>query len=321
MHISSEQNKQDKYTKLTMREELSILIPTYNHACLSLVEDLQSQAKEIAGLRYEIIVIEDGSTNQDSLEINDGIQHIVNCRYIRNQENVGRARIRNILAKESCYGWLLFIDSDMKVISNDFLLQYLRLESHYRVIYGGNSVYTDKHNHKNSLRFKYEQKAEQKHSHTNRAKNTNRNIHTSNFLIERTLMLSVPFNEHFTRYGYEDVLFGKELLQQGIEIYHINNPVGFSDYEDNLSFLRKTEEGLQTLYDFRKELEGFSIVLSASHKINKWHLNPIVRFIYKTTSSLMVANLLSRSPSLHLFSFYKLGYYLSLEEKRKGEKL
>lgn len=300
-----------------MIQELSILIPTYNHTCFSLVEDLQSQSRKIAGLRYEIIVIEDGSTNQDSLQINYRINNMENCRYIQHKENVGRARIRNILAKEARFNWLLFIDSDMKIISNDFLLQYLKQETHYQVIYGGNSVYTDKYNHKNILRFKYEQKAEQKYSYINRTKNTNRNIHTSNFLIERTLMLSVPFNEHFKRYGYEDVLFGKDLLQRRIEIYHINNPVGFSNYEDNKSFLHKTEEGLQTLYDFRKELDGFSIILAVSKKINKWHLDSIVRLIYKSTRLLMITNLLSHSPSLHVFSFYRLGYYLSLEEKQK----
>ena len=46
-----------------MKNDLSILIPTYNDACTQLVSDLQRQAERLGMERYEIVVADDGSTD------------------------------------------------------------------------------------------------------------------------------------------------------------------------------------------------------------------------------------------------------------------
>ena len=108
-----------------MRQELSVLLPSYNDECVELVSQLATECASINGLQFEIIVGDDGSTDTNVVNTNKQINNIPNCRFILNNKNIGRAAIRNQLAQQSKYNWLLFIDSDMSVISHDFIHKYL----------------------------------------------------------------------------------------------------------------------------------------------------------------------------------------------------
>ena len=92
---------------------LSILIPTYNDACLDMVEELVRQARAIADWQWEIVVAEDGSTYVESLAQNGRIATMEGCRYFRREQNVGRAAVRNWLARKACYDNLLFVDAGL----------------------------------------------------------------------------------------------------------------------------------------------------------------------------------------------------------------
>ena len=104
---------------------LSILIPTYNYDCTNLVRDLHRQA-ECAGIDYEIVVADDASPIKECAERVREINTWPNCRLIELERNLGRARIRNRLADEARFEWLLFMDSDAEVISDSFIVDYLK---------------------------------------------------------------------------------------------------------------------------------------------------------------------------------------------------
>ena len=78
------------------KQELSVLIPTYNHVCVPLVKQL-AQLLQISAVSYEIIVADDGSTDVETVAENKTINDLPHCRYIIRQANVGRAAIRNFL--------------------------------------------------------------------------------------------------------------------------------------------------------------------------------------------------------------------------------
>ena len=99
----------------TMKQEVSILIPTYNHRCFPLVKELARQASLLERLRWEIIVAEDGSTDEWAIEANAQVNSIAHCRQIVLPGNLGRAAIRNYLASRARHSWLLFIDSDKSI--------------------------------------------------------------------------------------------------------------------------------------------------------------------------------------------------------------
>lgn len=291
-----------------MKQQLSILIPTYNDDCLSLVKAIHMQAEAISGLDYEIIVADDGSTDSAIVERNSLIEKLSHCMYIRRPNNTGRAAIRNYLGSMANYSRLLFIDSDMAIVREDYLRKYI--ETHGDIVYGGYSVMPGP---KGNLRYKYEKTCEPAHSVSKRKESPWKDFHTSNFLIDASLFHSNPLDENYRHYGYEDVVYGRTMREQGVGIVHIDNPVGFCRYEDNLSFMDKTREGIHTLLHFRKELSGYSSLLKIAGMLDRAHVSCIVRKLFSMSRKHIENNLYGAAPSLRLFQFYKLGYFLEIE--------
>ena len=291
------------------------MIPTYNHNCTVLVRHLQQQA-ELLGIPYEILVADDGSTENASVEENKLIDGLPNCRYIIRTENVGRAAIRNFLCRESQYQWVLYIDSDMTVESEAFLSRYVEQQQAYpsvAVVDGGVSIGGNQAQLKHNLRYLYEKSAEPDHVVARRQQRPYHDIHTANLMVRRDVMCQHPFDERFRHYGYEDVLFGIRMKQQRIGIRHIDNPLGFNTFESNADFVSKTEEGLRTLYEFRSELRGYSRMLTLVDGIHLKAVKGLIRLWHAVAGGIERRMLVSRHPILGLFKLYKLGYYLSID--------
>ena len=291
---------------------LSILIPTYNDLCFTLVGDLRQQAEE-AGIDYEILVGDDGSTDAEVIEKNRKICKWPHCHYLIQIQNIGRAAIRNFLAKEAHHDWLLFIDSDMTIARVDYLSKYLAMEGS-EVVDGGVIIGGDADTLKGNLRYLYEKTSEQEHTAEKRQQHPYQDFHTANFLIRRDLMLVHPFDERFRHYGYEDVLFGKQLRAKGVKITHIDNPLGFSIFEENTQFILKTEEGLRTLHQFQSDLRGYSRLLTLVEGIHLPIILSLIRCWHKLFGKWERKNLCGSHPSLRLFKLYKLGYYLKITQ-------
>ena len=286
--------------------KLSILIPTFNDPCSTLVHNLHQQA-EALGMTYEILVADDGSTQEKVLEENRSINALSHCQLIERGVNAGRASIRNFLAQQARYAWLLFIDSDMVVCRNDYLRKYASCEE-TPIVDGGVVIGACK---PGNLRSLYEKAAESQHTPKERQLSPYRDFHTANFMIKRTLMLQQPFDERFKSYGYEDVLFGKAMEKASVPILHIDNPMSFEIFEDNEHFVSKTEEGLRTLYEFRNELQGYSRLLD---RIQTLPHTPI-RCWHQLFGAIERRHLTSRRPSLWVFNLYKIGYFLNIASR------
>lgn len=303
-----------------MINTLSILIPTYNNVCFELVRSLQAQASLLSvsasDFKYEIIVADDGSTDKTTIEGNRIINTLPHCRYIEREKNVGRAAIRNFLAKEAQYPWLLFIDSNMNVINNEYLANYQKEEEESDVIYGGYQIKRDADTQerlKYNLRYIFELAGVQNGDYRLRQINPYGDFHTSNFIAKRSIMLKYPFDERFFHYGYEDVLWGKTLKDNQISIHHVDNPLGYEHFIGNMSFINKTEESLHTLYQFRKELQGYSKIISYANKVKGWHLYAPCQRLFPLLSLPIKARLTGNKPSIFLFNIYKLLYYIHLD--------
>lgn len=303
-----------------MINTLSILIPTYNNVCFELVRSLQAQASLLSvsasDFKYEIIVADDGSTDKTTIEGNRIINTLPHCRYIEREKNVGRAAIRNFLAKEAQYPWLLFIDSNMNVINNEYLANYQKEEEESDVIYGGYQIKRDADTQerlKYNLRYIFELAGVQNGDYRLRQINPYGDFHTSNFIAKRSIMLKYPFDERFFHYGYEDVLWGKTLKDNQIPIHHVDNPLGYEHFIGNMSFINKTEESLHTLYQFRKELQDYSKIISYANKVKGWHLYAPCQRLFPLLSLPIKARLTGNKPSIFLFNIYKLLYYIHLD--------
>ena len=294
-----------------MKNQLSILLPEYNTCCTDLVKTLQRQARNIAGLSFEIIVVDDGSINK-IWEKNQSINKIDYCRFIRREKNSGRAIIRNFLAQQAKYPWLLFLDCDRKIISSSFIEKYLEADG--KVIYGCYHVIGDPQLCKGNLRYLYEKQAESSHLSTFRQQHPYKNFNTCNFMIERHLIIKHPFDKRFIHYGYEDVAYGKKLQKLDITINHIDNPVGLDIFESNTDYIAKTEESLHTLFAFSSELKGYSTIQNIYIKIKHTPACTAIRLFHYIFHTKEKTNLTSNHPCLWIFKLYRLGYFISIHK-------
>lgn len=290
-----------------MKNELSILIPTFNGDCRQQVTELRAQACVIDGLKYEIIVADDGSTDRNQVAACREIAQWPCCHFIECKDNRGRAAIRNFLASKARFQWLLFLDCDM-TIKPSLLVRYLSCPEG-DVIDGGVSIGTGQ---KDNLRYLYEKACEGQHTASERQKQPYQHFHTANFMARREIMSRFPFDERYKSYGYEDVFFGKQLAKNHIKIVHIDNPAGFDKFEDNHRFMEKTEEGLRTLHTFRRDLRGYSNLLTFVNGIHLGIVKQFIRLWHKLFGAWERRSLCGRHPNLKIFALYKLGYYLTL---------
>ena len=310
--------------------DLSILLPSYNNVCVSLVQVLQRQADALRGkldkpFRYEIIVADDCSTDAACIDANRVIGDMLHCRYLRMEQNVGRAQIRNVLISESRGDYVLLIDSDLFLCDDNYLYKYAT--STADVVYGGTRIggegfamvdnEANTENLKGNLRYIYEKKAEPSHRATFRQLRPNQEISVCNLYARRDIMEAHPFDSRFKAYGYEDVLFGKRLAESGIEVTHIDNPVLINEFESNSVFVKKTEEAILTLCRFEQDLEGYSNLKTKVSTLGRYIPLSLFRLWHRIMKNKEKRNLTGSKPSLLLFKLYKLGFFL---ENRKVKK-
>ncbi len=295
---------------------LSILIPTYDRVCVKLAGDLQRQAEKL-GCPYEILVADDASGEGIRRE-NRKINGIPGCKYIELCENVGRSRIRNILGRQARGDYLIFVDSDAAVASDDFLSRYMAVREEAQVVYGGLMHPERLPSPEVSLAYSYEKRAESRFTVEKRARHPYEVFRTFNFMIARDTFLRHPFDETVLHYGHEDTLFGKALKECGIGILHIDNPLMNCGLDTNRDMLRKTEESLRTLYAFRGKLEGCSGVLHMCAVLRRLRLVPLVSTSFRLLGPAIRRNLSGKHPSLALYTFYKVGYYCTLSGSTGG---
>ncbi len=310
--------------------DLSILLPSYNNVCVSLVQVLQRQADALRGkldkpFRYEIIVADDCSTDAACIDANRVIGDMLHCRYLRMEQNVGRAQIRNVLISESRGDYVLLIDSDLFLCDDNYLYKYAT--STADVVYGGTRIggegfamvdnEANTENLKGNLRYIYEKKAEPSHRAVFRQLRPNQEISVCNLYARRDIMKAHPFDSRFKAYGYEDVLFGKRLAESGIEVTHIDNPVLINEFEPNSVFVKKTEEAILTLCRFEQDLEGYSNLKTKVTTLGRYIPLSLFRLWHRIMKNKEKRNLTGPKPSLLLFKLYKLGFFL---ENRKVKK-
>lgn len=310
--------------------DLSILLPSYNNVCVSLVQVLQRQADALRGkldkpFRYEIIVADDCSTDAACIDANRVIGDMLHCRYLRMEQNVGRAQIRNVLISESRGDYVLLIDSDLFLCDDNYLYKYAT--STADVVYGGTCIggegfamvdnEANTENLKGNLRYIYEKKAEPSHRAVFRQLRPNQEISVCNLYARRDIMKAHPFDSRFKAYGYEDVLFGKRLAESGIEVTHIDNPVLINEFEPNSVFVKKTEEAILTLCRFEQDLEGYSNLKTKVTTLGRYIPLSLFRLWHRIMKNKEKRNLTGPKPSLLLFKLYKLGFFL---ENRKVKK-
>ncbi|MBI1223749.1 MAG: glycosyltransferase [Bacteroidetes bacterium] len=316
---------------------LSILIPIFNFDVRPLVNDLHGQC-EVVGIGYEILCFDDGSTTEFKLK-NKEIWKLPNVIYREMPQNLGRSAIRNTLGKAARFEYLLFMDCDSKVVSSDFIKNYVDFTNvslfplkpsnsgalnqppgvPNAVIYGGR-CYAQASPTDHSLYFHwYYGRYREQTTAAERSRSPYHGFMTNNFLISKNTFLSILFDETLRQYGHEDTLFGLELMKRNVPIIHIDNPLEHVGLEPIDIFLRKTEQGIENLVKLERDGKKIDTKLIAVYgKLSHLKINWLIGVLFSMCKSMIVRQLSGSNPRLRLFDFYKLGY---LESCMLNEKL
>jgi len=223
---------------------LSVLIASYNVNVVSLVKELHHQLIEVA-IPFEIICLDDASIS-DLNVANEQINKLSSCSFKILQKNIGRSAIRNALASKAKYNWLLFLDADVLPTSSKFISNYLKvIENSNNTVFLGGIKYRD-FDDKNLLRWKFGKKSEEV-SAVIRNDNSYKYFFTANFLIRKKTFTTIKFNEDLVDYGYEDLLFSKELNKTKVLVKHIENEVFHLGIDENKVFIEKTKKAIENL--------------------------------------------------------------------------
>ncbi len=294
---------------------LSILIPTYNYSVIELVNKIYNQAIT-ATIPFEIIVIDDCSSNKNILKTNKIIEELKYCTFTQNDKNIGREASRNLLATKAKYDLLLFLDSDVIPKYDDFINKFeINIIKNIDVIYGGVCYHQEKPKPDQLLRWKYGHERETISVH-DRIKNPY-NILAANLLIKKDVFLRNNTLD-INIYGL-DILFSGNLLTNNVIIKHIDNPVYHLGLENNNIFLKKSLEAVKStfLLEKNKQIKKNHRPLQKSYLVlKKIKLSGIFYKSFKPFKKTIKSNLLSSHPSMFLFDLYKLHYFIELKNRK-----
>jgi glycosyltransferase involved in cell wall biosynthesis len=223
---------------------ISVLIASYNINVVNLIEELHLQLNK-ANVIFEIICLDDASNSEKNIE-NKKVNQLPFCSFEILKKNIGRSAIRNLLATRANYDWLLFLDADVLPTSPKFISNYLKeIKNNNYFVFLGGIKYRDLVD-KNLLRWRFGKKSEEV-SVSIRNEDSYKYFFTANFLIEKDFFNGIKFNEEIVDYGYEDLLFSKQIEKKKVKIKHIENEVFHLGIDENKEFIKKTKKAIKNL--------------------------------------------------------------------------
>lgn len=284
---------------------LSILIPVYQFDVRQFVFDLLDQGRQL-GVSFEIRIYDDASPGT-SHHVNRELSKEPEVIYKEQSINVGRSRIRNQLAQDAVFDFLLFLDGDSAVVRDDFIKRYIDSADRVSIIHGGTAyAATPPEQPEAYLRWYYGCQREVRIP-PQRAVTPYHSFTSNNFFCSKALFLQIRFDESLKGYGHEDTLFGFALKQAAITIRYIDNPLQHIGLESANVFLQKTKEGvrnLRHLYELGKPVE--TRLLDIYIRLKQWHLTGFIGEIGKWLIPWMEKQLKSMNPKLWVLDLYKL---------------
>ena len=293
---------------------LSILIPTYNYNVLSLASAIHTQIVK-AGIPFEIICLDDAS-NVLFAE-NEKINELDGAIYDRLEKNIGRSKIRNLLAKKAQYDWLLFLDADVFPKADNFISTYLPYLNDEKKIVNGGLLYQEKMPEQGKLLRWVYGKSREALPYKIREKKPYLSFLTLNFLIHKSIFESVSFNEDVPNLRHEDTLFSYNLMQKKIKIIHIDNPIYHLGIDAFDEMMKKENESLYVLkyiIDSKLISPDYLRISKLFFRLRSLKLLRVTASSHKLMREQLLGNLQGKSPSLFLFDVYRIGYLCSLEK-------
>jgi hypothetical protein len=182
---------------------------------------------------------------------------------------------------DSAFEYLLFIDADSKLVSENYLALYLGHARENCVLCGGTVYNSQKPADPQKLLRWFYGTSRESVSAGKRNQKKGFIITSNNFLIEKRVFENIRFRENIRDYGHEDTLLGYDLFMANVKICHIDNPVEHTGLEDAEIFLEKTRTALRNLRFINEKIVSFPPLFpNARTKFNRTKSTYVfVRFV------------------------------------------
>lgn len=206
------------------RPAVSVLIPFLRDDPAELLGLLDEEAASVDGA-VEVVVLDDG-TRDAALTARLTVQikkMALPVRMITLPANEGRSIGRNRLASAARGGSLLFLDSDMRPDHRRFLRDWSDLVAREdpAVAFGGFSLLQAPTDACFAVHRAMAAKSECV-SYTERAKQPEKYVYTSNLLVRRDVFEAEAFDPGFTGWGWEDVEWAMRVSRR-FRVVHLDN--------------------------------------------------------------------------------------------------
>ncbi|OYU94268.1 MAG: glycosyl transferase [Bacteroidetes bacterium B1(2017)] len=129
--------------KINMNDPIiSIIIPCYNHGHFIL--DALGSISVPENIKYEIIIVDDGSTDSNTVEVLNDLKN--KGYFVYRQENKGLSGARNTAINLAKGKYILPLDCDNKLLPNyiPYAVNFLEENSEYSIVYGKANFFGDK---------------------------------------------------------------------------------------------------------------------------------------------------------------------------------
>jgi len=203
---------------------VSVLMPFLRDDPTELLGQLGEQGRHLAGA-VEVVILDDGTCDSNLTRRLSARQQATSLpvRLITLARNEGRSRGRNRLAQAARGRHLLFLDSDMRPDSDDFLQTWLKIaDADPAVVFGGFSLDQASKDRRFAVHRAIAARSECLPA-SRRRLTPEKYVYTSNLLIRRDVFEAEGFDPAFTGWGWEDVEWAMRVSARH-PVEHIDNP-------------------------------------------------------------------------------------------------
>ena len=223
---------------------LSVLIPFLRDDPTDLLRQLDQEAADLGGA-VEVVLMDDGTGDA---ALTARLKQILGvlalpARLITLSANEGRARGRNRLTIAGRGRAYLFLDSDMKPDTPRFLQTWIALmvERDPAVAFGGFSLDQAPADAQFAVHRALSGASECLPA-SERAKQPEKYVYTSNLLVRRDVFAAETFDPGFSGWGWEDVEWAMRVSRR-FEVVHLDNPATHMGLDTVEDLTRKFDHG------------------------------------------------------------------------------
>ena len=288
---------------------LSVLIPFYKDDPTELLLSLLAQSQQNDGV--EILIYDDGSEDP---ELNSRVSELVKSAhspmgFFIADKNAGRAAARNALQENSNADWVLFLDADMRPVSETFIDDYIDLIKSKvgDVIFGGFTVPTQADTPDQELHRALSEVSDCLSLAARQAAGP-QYVATSNLCVRKDVLLKEDFDHGFKGWGWEDSEWAARVAKN-FTLIHADIPALHLGLESTDTLLKRFKTSGPNYVRFtgkHPEIAKTLTLFKISQKLRKIPGQKLLRPVLKTAVKL---NMLPINLRLSALKMWRASWY------------